>query len=84
MLSAPGVERRNLVRRSEIAHRLIQTVISDPYSAVTVDVIRDGLDVPPDAAKRLLLKLARAGLLEKRRNGVWVRSTHQPDRNLAL
>lgn len=58
--------------------------MKDPYSAVTVDVIRDGLEVPPEAAKRLLLKLARAGILEQSSNGVWVRSPYEPARKLTL
>ena len=77
-------ERRDFARRTRVVQQLMRSVVADPYSAVTVDILRDGLDVPPDAARRLLLKLARARLLEKGHNGVWVRTNRAPDRSLVL
>jgi hypothetical protein len=68
-------ERRNIRRRAAQVQRLITSVIDTPRVTFTVETLRDWLDVPTDAAQRILAKLAASGLMRQVQTGVWVRGS---------
>ena len=68
-------ERRNLRARAARVQRLINSVIDNPSVTLTVDTMGQWLDVPLDAAHRLLAKMESSGLMREVQKGVWVRST---------
>jgi len=67
-------ERRNIRERAAVVQRLINSVIDNPSVTLTADTLRDWLNVPADAAQRILAKLAASGLVREVQHGVWVRA----------
>jgi len=67
-------ERRNIRERAARVQHLITSVIDNPSVTLTVDTLRVWLNVPADAAQRILAKLAASGLVREVQHGVWVRA----------
>jgi predicted AAA+ superfamily ATPase len=68
-------ERRNQARRAEVLRKIISNVSQNPSVTLSVDTLRDWLQVPVDAAERILTRLASSGLVREVKRGVWVRGT---------
>jgi hypothetical protein len=68
-------ERRNIRRRSALVQRVIDGVIQNPSVTLSVNTLQTWLDVPLDAAQRILLRLASSGLVREVQRGVWARGT---------
>lgn len=68
-------ERRNIRTRSAVVQRVIDGVIQNPSVTLTVNTLQAWLDVPLDAAQRILLRLASSGLVREVQRGVWARGT---------
>lgn len=69
-----GPERRNLVRRGVLVQRVISGITQKPGLILTVDSVQQWLDVPPEAAERILNRLASSGLIKEVQKGVWARN----------
>ena len=68
-------ERRNIRTRSAIVQRVIDGVIQNPSVTLTVNTLQTWLDVPLEAAQRILFRLASSGLVREVERGVWARGT---------
>ena len=68
-------ERRNIRERAAIIQRVINDVIRNPSVTLSVETLQAWLNVPMDAAQRILTRLASSGLVREVKNGVWVRGT---------
>jgi len=66
-------ERRNLRIRAARVQRVINDVIQNPSVTLTVNTLQTWLDVPLDAAQRILQRLASSGLMREVQRGVWAR-----------
>ena len=68
-------ERRNLTLRAAVVRRIINGVVQNPSVTLTVDTLQKWLDIPMDAAERILDRLASSGLVHEVQKGVWARGT---------
>jgi len=68
-------ERRNIRIRSALVQRVIQDVIQNPSVTLTVNTLQTWLDVPLEAAQRILQRLASSGLVREVQRGVWARGS---------
>lgn len=68
-------ERRNIRTRAAIVQRVINGVVQNPSVTLTVDTLQTWLDIPLDAAQRILSRLASSGLVREVQTGVWARGT---------
>lgn len=65
-------ERRNVRERGALVQRLIKGVLQNPSLTLSVETLQAWLNVPVDAAQRILTNLVSAGLLREVGSGVWV------------
>jgi hypothetical protein len=65
-------ERRNVRERGALVQRLIKGVLQNPSLTLNVETLQAWLNVPVDAAERILTNLVSAGLVREVRSGVWV------------
>jgi predicted transcriptional regulator len=68
-------ERRNISARAAIVQRVINGVVQNPSVTLTVDTLQAWLDIPMEAAQRILQRLASSGLVREVQKGVWARGT---------
>lgn len=68
-------ERRNIRHRAAVVQRVIDGVVQNPSVTLTVNTLQAWLDVPIDAAQRILQRLAASGLVREVQRGVWARGT---------
>ena len=67
-------ERRNLAARAAVVQRVINGVVQNPSVTLTVDTLQKWLDIPVDAAVRILQRLTSSGLVREVDKGVWTRA----------
>ena len=65
-------ERRNMRERRALVQRLIKGVLQNPSLTLSVETLQAWLNVPVDAAERILANLVSAGLLREIGSRVWV------------
>jgi hypothetical protein len=70
-----GQERRNVRHRAAIVQRVIDGIIQNPSVTLTVKTMQQWLDVPMEAAERILNRLASSGLVKEVQTGTWVRGS---------
>jgi len=70
-----GQERRNIRTRSALVQRVIDGVIQNPSVTLSVNTLQAWLDIPLDAAQRILNRLSSSGLVREVQRGVWARGT---------
>ena len=68
-------ERRDITSRAAIVQRVIEGVVQNPSVTLTVNTLQTWLDVPVDAAQRILDRLASSGLVREVQKGVWARGS---------
>jgi predicted transcriptional regulator len=68
-------ERRNITARAAVVQRVINGVVQNPSVTLTVDTLQQWLNIPVDAAERILNRLASSGLVREVQKGVWARGT---------
>jgi len=68
-------ERRNNRTRSALVQRGIDSVVQNPSVTLSVTTLQQWLDVPLEAAQRILQRLASSGLVQEVQRGVWARGT---------
>jgi len=63
-------ERRDFTARAAIVQRVIEGVVQNPSVMLTVEMLQQWLNVPHDAARRILGRLDSSGLItEVQRDG---------------
>ena len=70
-----GPERRNLKHRAAILQRVIDGIIQNPSVTLTVNTVQQWLNVPREAAERILHRLASSGLVKEVETGTWARGS---------
>ena len=70
-------ERRNLTARAAVVRRVIKGVVQNPSVTLSVDTLQRWLDIPLDAAARILERLTSSGLVREREKGVFIRASMQ-------
>jgi len=68
-------ERRDKTRRAEVVRAVINRVVQNPSATLTVDMLEEWLQVPTEAAERILGRLVDSGLMREVHRGEWVRGT---------
>ena len=68
-------ERRNIPQRAAVVQRVINGIVQNPSVTLTVDTLQAWLDIPMDAAARILQRLASSGLVREVQKGVWARGS---------
>lgn len=68
-----GMERREAGRRAEVVRAVVERIVQNPESTVTLDGLQDALHVPPEAATRIIQRLISAGVVKEVTSGVWAR-----------
>lgn len=68
-------ERRDRTRRAEVVRAVIDRVVQNPSVTLTVDTMQQWLNVPVEAAERILRRLVDSGLMREVRRGEWARGT---------
>jgi len=66
------IDRRLHAKRASIARRVVNEIVHKRGAVVTIEGLRDCLDIPADAAARIIRNLVRAGLFAEVRSGVWM------------
>ena len=70
-----GPERRNIKHRAATVQRVIEGVVHNPSVTLTVNTVQQWLNVPTEAAERILHRLASSGLVKEVQSGTWVRGS---------
>jgi hypothetical protein len=70
-----GEERRDIKARAAVVQRVINGIVQNPSVTLSVSTLQQWLDVPTDAAERILDRLASSGLVREVQRGVWARGT---------
>jgi|KBSMisStandDraft_5_1062788.scaffolds.fasta_scaffold150108_3 predicted transcriptional regulator len=73
-----AIERRDKRRRLEVIRLVVDQIVHNPESSVTIQNLRDFLNIPDDAARRIIDNLVKAGLMYEMRPGVWARRYGEP------
>jgi predicted transcriptional regulator len=68
-------ERRDISARAAVVQRVINGVVQNPSVTLTVETLQKWLNIPLDAAQRILDRLASSGLVREVQKGVWARGT---------
>jgi predicted transcriptional regulator len=68
-------ERRNIPARAAVVQRVINGIVQNPSVTLSVDTLQAWLDIPFEAADRILQRLASSGLVREVQKGVWARGT---------
>jgi hypothetical protein len=68
-------ERRDIGHRAAVVQRVIDGVVQNPSVTLTVHTLQAWLDVPIEAAQRIMQRLASSGLVREVERGVWARGT---------
>jgi hypothetical protein len=68
-------ERRDKTRRAEVVRCVLNRIVQNPSITLTVDTLQQWLQVPVDAAERILGRLVDSGLMREVRRGEWARGT---------
>mgnify|MGYP003351443516 CR=1 FL=1 len=68
-------ERRNIPARAAVVQRGINGIVQNPSVTLTVETLQAWLDIPLEAADRILQRLASSGLVREVQKGVWARGT---------
>jgi len=73
-----GIERREKGRRAEVVKAVVDHVVHRTESTVTLEGLQDFLQIPQDAAGRIVSSLVNAGIVREVRDGVWTRVPDLP------
>ena len=68
-------ERRNIEARSAVVKRVVESIVQNPSVTLSANTLQSWLDVPIEAAQRILHRLASSGLVREVERGVWARGS---------
>jgi predicted transcriptional regulator len=72
------IDRRDKQRRADVVRLVVDQIVHTPESRVTIKNLKDLLNIPDDAAKRIVDNLVKAGLMYEVSPGVWERMVNIP------
>jgi hypothetical protein len=82
------IDRRDKRRRQEVIRSVVDQIVRNGDSRVTIESLRDLLDIPEDAARRVVTSLVSAGIVREVRPGVWYHalkfSTQSPSQKRSI
>jgi len=67
------VNRRDTTRRAEVVRTVLEEIVHGGSPFVTIEGLRNSLQVSPEAATRIVERLVSAGVLVQAGQGVWTR-----------
>ena len=67
------LNRRDTTRRAEVVRTVLEEIVHGGAPFVTIDGLRDSLQLSPEAATRIVERLVSAGVLVEAGPGVWTR-----------
>jgi hypothetical protein len=73
-----AIERRDKRRRTDVIRLVVDQIVHNPESRMTIKTLKDFLDIPEDAAVRIIDNLVKAGLVYEMSPGVWARMVKLP------
>ena len=65
--------RRDTTRRAEVVRTVLEEIVHGGAPFITIDGLRDSLQVSPEAATRIVERLVSAGVLVEAGHGIWTR-----------
>jgi DNA-binding IscR family transcriptional regulator len=74
-------ERRERGRRAEVVRAVVAHIVQNPDGAVTLQSLQESLNIPPEAASRIVNRLVSAGVVREVRAGLWMRTPELPPAN---
>lgn len=69
------LNRRDTTRRAEVVRTVLEEIVHGGAPFVTIDGLRDSLQVSSEAATRIVERLVSAGVLVQAGQGVWTRAS---------
>jgi len=66
-------DRRDKTRRAQVVRCVLDSIVQNPSLMLSVATLQQWLQVPADAAERILRRLVDSGLMREVDHGVWVR-----------
>ena len=73
-----AIERRDKRRRVDVIRLVVDQIVHNPESRVTINNLTNSLNIPEDAAMRIIDNLVKAGLVYEVSPGVWARMVKLP------
>jgi MarR family len=67
------LNRRDTTRRAEVVRTVLEEIVHGGAPFVTIDGLKDSLQVSSEAASRIVERLVSAGVLVQAGHGVWTR-----------
>lgn len=67
------MNRRDTTRRAEVVRTVLEEIVHGGSPFVTIEGLRNSLQVSPEAATRIVERLVSAGVLVQAGQGVWTR-----------
>ena len=71
--TGPISERRNIRERAAVTQRVVDSIVRNPNATVTIETLQLSLNVPTEAARRIIASLVSSGLLREVQPGLWTR-----------
>ena len=71
-----AIDRRDQRRRADVIRLVVDQIVRNPESRVTIKTLEESLNIPDDAAKRIINNLVKAGLMYEVSPGVWTKGKH--------
>jgi DNA-binding IclR family transcriptional regulator len=66
-----AIDRRDSRRRTDVIRLVVDQIVHNPESRVTIKDLKDFLNIPESAASRILDSLVKAGLMYEVSPGLW-------------
>ena len=67
------LNRRDTTRRAEVVRTVFEEIVHGGAPFITIEGLKDSLQVSPEAATRIVERLVSAGVLIETGHGVWTR-----------
>jgi len=72
------MDRRDQRRRTDVIRSVVDQIVHNPDSRVTISELKDLLSIPESGARRIIHNLLKAGLVYEASPGVWARVVKLP------
>ena len=73
-----AIDRRDTRRRTAVIRLVVDQIVHNPESRVTIEDLKEFLNIPEGAARRIIDSLVKAGLMYEVSPGVWARLVRPP------
>jgi hypothetical protein len=75
-----AIDRRNVLRRQQVIRKVVDHIVKSAEGSVTIESLRDFLEIPDAGARRIIASLVSAGILREISAGVWGRGAARHNR----